>query len=83
MPIPNYTEVSMQDAPQIEYVWLNGEIVPLTDEIALARIRGHGFIPGVREPRFWLITAGIILITLALGLKIKEFFYNNKQKKDD
>ncbi|MDR2706810.1 MAG: hypothetical protein LBC02_13600 [Planctomycetaceae bacterium] len=83
MPIPNYTEVSMQDAPQIEYVWLNGEIVPLTDEIALARIRGHGFIPGVREPRFWLITAGIILITLALGLKIKDFFYNNKQKKDD
>jgi hypothetical protein len=83
MPIPNYTEVSMQDAPQIKYVWLNGEIVPLTDEIALARIRGHGFIPGVREPRFWLMTAGIIMITLALGLKIKDFFCNSKQKKDN
>ncbi|MDR0705655.1 MAG: hypothetical protein LBF88_11785 [Planctomycetaceae bacterium] len=80
MPIPNYTEVSMQDALQIQYVWLDGEIVPLTDELALARIRGHGFIPGVREPRFWLIVSGILMMAIALGLKIKDFFYNRKQK---
>jgi hypothetical protein len=83
MPIPNYTEVSMQDALQIQYVWLDGEIVPLTDELALARIRGHGFIPGVRESRFWLIVSGILMMAIALGLKIKDFFYNRKQKKDD
>jgi hypothetical protein len=81
--VANMTLVTMLDVPQIEYVWFNGEVVPLTDEIALARIRGHGFIPGVREPRFWLIVSGILMMALALGLKIKDFFYNSKQKKGD
>ncbi|MDR0609751.1 MAG: hypothetical protein LBG58_06550 [Planctomycetaceae bacterium] len=79
--IPNWTKVSVMDAPQIDYVWFDGEIVPLTDEIALARIRGHGFIPGVREPRFWFIAAGIFMVTLALGLKIRDFFRNRKNRK--
>jgi hypothetical protein len=80
MPIPNYTEVSMQDALQIQYVWLDGEIVPLTDEIALARIRGHGFMPGVREPRFWLIAAGVGLIFLGIFFKIKTIIQNWRKK---
>jgi hypothetical protein len=79
-PIPNYTEVSMQDAPQIQYVWLDGEIVPLTDELALARIREHGFIPGVREPRFWFIAAGAVLIFLSIFFKIKMIIQDWKKK---
>jgi hypothetical protein len=70
--IPNFTEVSMQDVPQIKYVWLDGKIVPYTDELALSRLRGHGFIVSVREPRFWLIAGGIILIVFSVGLKIKD-----------
>jgi hypothetical protein len=81
MPIPNYTEVSMQEAPQIRYVWLDGEIVPYTDEVALARIRGHGFIPGVQEPRFWFIAAGVILIILGLFFKIKMILQDWKDDK--
>ncbi|MDR0704117.1 MAG: hypothetical protein LBF88_03935 [Planctomycetaceae bacterium] len=80
MPIPNYTEVSMQDDLQTQYVWLNGEIVPLTDELALARIRGHGFMPGVREPRFWFIATGAVLIFLSLFFKIKTIIQNWRKK---
>jgi hypothetical protein len=78
--IPNYTEVFMQDAPQIRDVWLDGEIVPYTDEVALARIRGHDFIPGVREPRFWLIAAGVILVILGLFFKIKMILQDWRRK---
>ncbi|GHT19523.1 hypothetical protein FACS1894189_8370 [Planctomycetales bacterium] len=76
--IPNYTEISMQDALQIKYVWFDGKIEPLTDELALARLRGHKFIPGVREPRFWLIASGIILISLALAGQLWKYYQNKK-----
>ncbi|GHT19526.1 hypothetical protein FACS1894189_8380 [Planctomycetales bacterium] len=82
MPIPNYTEVFMQDAPQIQYTWLDGKIEPLTDELALARLRGHKFIPGVREPRFWFIASGIILISIALAGQLWKYFQNKKKKED-
>jgi hypothetical protein len=71
--IPNGTPVSMNDAPQIEYVWMDGEIVPKTDEVALAIARGgHKFIPGPQEPRFWLIALGIIMMLLGGGLKLRD-----------
>ena len=66
-PIPDYTQVQLFSQRQIAYVWVNGKIIPLTDELALARARGHGFIPGTREPRFWLMATGIGLILFALG----------------
>ena len=72
--IPNYTEVYMQDAAHIQHIWLDGKVVPLTDELALARARGHGFIPGVREPRFWLMTLGIAMILIALGRMAYRYF---------
>jgi hypothetical protein len=65
--VPNYTEVTMADAPQIKYIWLDGKIVPYTDELALARLRGHKFVPGVREVQFWLITLGFVLLMLGVG----------------
>ncbi|MDR1478205.1 MAG: hypothetical protein LBJ00_04620 [Planctomycetaceae bacterium] len=82
-PVPNYTEVFMQDAPQVKYVWLDGKIVPYTDELAMAQLRGHKFMPGVNESRFWVMAVGILMITIALGFKIRGFFYNNRQKKDN
>ncbi len=76
--IHDYTPVYVMDAPQIDYVWLDGKVVPLTDELALARIRGHSFKPGIRNPRTWLIAAGLIMILLAGGLKIREFMQKRK-----
>ena len=80
--IPNYTEVFTQDAIQIKHIWLDGRIVPLTDELALAlaRARGHGFIPGVREPRFWMMALGIVMILFALGRMAYKYF---KSKGDE
>jgi hypothetical protein len=66
----------MQDAPQIQYVWIDGNIEPLTDELALARIQGQRFIPGFNEPRFWFITIGIILMSLGLGGKLWKYIKN-------
>jgi hypothetical protein len=65
--VPNYTEVTMMDALQIKYIWLDGKIVPYTDELALARLRGHKFVPGVREVQFWLIALGFVLLMLGVG----------------
>lgn len=65
--VPNYTPVFMEDAPQIKYVWLEGKIVPLTDKLALAQARGHGFIPGPTEPRFWFMAIGILLMLIGGG----------------
>jgi len=70
--IPNYSVVSLQDVPQIDYVWLDGRIVPKTDEIALAIARGnHGFLPAPQEPRFWFMVLGLGLLLLGGGLKIR------------
>lgn len=68
--IPNGSVVQMRDAPQIEYIWLDGKIVPKTDEAMLAIARGgHKFMPGPNETRFWLMGIGIALILFALGVK--------------
>lgn len=73
--IPNGTPVSMQDAPQLQYVWLDGKIVPKTDEVALRIARGgHKFMPGPDEPRFWLMGVGIALIVFALGVKAYKMY---------
>ena len=65
--IPDHTQVQLFSQQQIEHVWIKGKIVPVTDEVALANARGHGFIPGVREPRFWLMALGTAMILIALG----------------
>ena len=70
--IPNGTEVYVKNVPQIEYVWFNGKIVAKTDEIALAIARGdHGFMPGPKNPRFWFMALGAILLLVGGGLKIR------------
>ncbi len=77
--IADGTEVYLSDAPQIEHIWLDGKIVPKTDEAMLAVIRGHSFKPGIRNPRYWLIAAGLIMIAVAGGLKIREFMQKRKE----
>ncbi|MDR3111226.1 MAG: hypothetical protein LBU65_16280, partial [Planctomycetaceae bacterium] len=80
--IPNETEVKVLETPQIKYVWLDGKIVPFTDELALARLRGHKFIPGVREPGFWFMAAGIIMIVIAIIGKIWKYINKRKSNGD-
>ena len=66
--IPDYTEVTVLNKRQIQHVWLDGKVVPLTDELMLAIARGgHKFMPGPDEPRFWLMSIGILLCVLGLG----------------
>ncbi|MDR0608665.1 MAG: hypothetical protein LBG58_00970 [Planctomycetaceae bacterium] len=77
--IPNYNLVYMQDAPQIQYVWFDGKIELLTDALALARIQGQRFIPGINESRFWFMITGIILIFLALAGKLWKFIKNQNK----
>jgi hypothetical protein len=71
--IDNGTDVIVSDALQIQYVWLDGEIVPKTDEVALRIARGdHKFMPGPKEPRFWFIALGIIMLLLGGGMKLRD-----------
>lgn len=78
--IPDGTSVTMQDAPQIEYIWLNGKIVPKTDALMLAIARGnHKFIPGPREPRFWLLLLGIVGILVGGGWKFYDFWTSDRE----
>ncbi|MDR1924839.1 MAG: hypothetical protein LBQ66_10735 [Planctomycetaceae bacterium] len=65
--IPNGTVVHVQDVPQIKHVWIDGKIVPWTDENALESIRGSRFVPSVREIQFWLIVSGFVLFLLGIG----------------
>ena len=78
--IPDGTSVFMQDAPQIQYVWFDGKIVPKTNEVMLAIARGgHKFMPGPSEPRFWMMAIGILLIVYACSVKAYRHFKNKGQ----
>ncbi|MDR2345720.1 MAG: hypothetical protein LBE18_06605 [Planctomycetaceae bacterium] len=78
--IPNGTVIHLMDVPQIKYVWFDGKIVPWTDDMALESIRNQKFIINVREPRFWFISLGIILIVLGIGWKILGYLQERKKK---
>jgi hypothetical protein len=63
-PVPNGTQVSMQDAMHDKYVWYKGKIVPATNEVMLIIARGdHKFTSG----RVWLIAISVILILIGGG----------------
>ena len=79
---PNYTSVLVLDKPQIGYVWLDGKVVPLTNGVALANARGHGFIPGRNEPRFWMMALGIIFILAGLGKMLYNYFIQRLRNKE-
>ena len=73
--MPNGTPAYMRDAPQIQYIWFDGKIVPKTDELMLRIARGnHRFIPGPSEPRFWMMGIGIALIVFALSVKAYKMY---------
>ena len=77
--IPNGTPVYAEDAPQIEYIWLDGKIVPKTNEVMLAIARGgHKFMPGPESPRFWFLGISILLILMGGGIWV----YKNFIRKD-
>jgi hypothetical protein len=80
VPIPDFTKVSMQDARQIQYVWVDGEVKPLTDKLAEERLRGVKFIPGTAEPRFWMMFVGTLMVVLALIGLIRNYFRNKNNK---
>ncbi|GHT27467.1 hypothetical protein FACS18942_06850 [Planctomycetales bacterium] len=78
---PDYTEVYMQDAPYIKYIWLDGKVEPLTDELAISIAQGgHKFIPAPNESRFWMIAAGLIMIVIALAGKRRKYYKNKNNK---
>jgi len=78
--VPNGTKSVLYDSPNIQYVWCDGKIVPRTDEVMLAIARGnHKFMPGPQEPRFWMITIGILLIVYACSAKAYQYFKNKGQ----
>lgn len=75
-PVPDGTKV-FDEHPNnrhIEYVWLDGKIVPKTDEVALAMAKGHGFMPGPKSLRFWFVLPGLLMIMAACGLKSYKYF---------
>jgi hypothetical protein len=81
--IPNGTRAVLFDAPQIQYIWLNGRIVPKTDEVMLAIARGgHKFMPGPDNPRFWMMGTAIVLILIALARMAYRLFVKNEDIKD-
>jgi hypothetical protein len=78
--IPNGTRVTVLDAQQIEYVWFDGVIEPKTDDLMLRIARGgHRFMPGVGEPRFWLIATGLFFIILGIALKIRAYLKQRRR----
>jgi len=73
--IENGTECVIKDAPQIQYIWMDGKPVVKTDEAMLAIARGgHKFMPGPDNPRFWMVIISVILILIGGGsLAYKHF----------
>jgi len=77
--VPNGTEVNLSNPAHIQYIWLDGKIVPKTDEAMLAIARGgHKFMPGPQESRFWMMSIGIFLILLSCG----KLAYDHFKKKN-
>jgi hypothetical protein len=60
-------------------MWLDSGIVPKTDENIMKLLRGHKFMPGPAEPRFWMLWIGVTLILIAFG----KFVYDHFRKKGE
>ena len=69
--VPDATPISVEGSPQIAYMWLDGEVVPQTDEAMLALASGHKFMPGVGEPRFWLMAVGLMMLLIGGGILLR------------
>jgi len=80
--VPDHSTVTIQDALHLSPTRTieEGKIVIVMDEIALRNARGHKFMPGPNEPRFWLLSIGIILLLVSGGKLIYDHF---KKKKDE
>lgn len=80
-PVPDGTKVYVAEKPQIAHIWLKGEIVPKTSEVMLRIARGdHKFMPGVREPRFWMMALGILFIVFGISLKARSMVRQWREK---
>jgi hypothetical protein len=67
-PIPNGTKVTMQDAPQLKFVWEDGKIVPALDAKAVAAAREAKFRGGRGSGRLWMFGLGLVLVLIVLVL---------------
>ena len=73
--IENGTTVYVEEARQIDHIWLDGKPVVKTDEVMLAIARGgHKFMPGPDNPRFWMMLLSIILILTGGGMWVYKNF---------
>ena len=77
--IPNGTPALNRRASHIDYIWWDGEIIPKTCEAMLAIARGgRTFMPGPTEPRFWLVTIGILLMLVGGGKMLYDHIKKTK-----
>ena len=78
--IDNGADIKLIDTPQLEYIWMDGKIVPKTDERMLAIAQGgNKFMPGPKESRFWLIFLGIVGILVGGGWKLYDFWTSDRE----
>jgi len=61
--VPDGLRVSMGDAPQLDYVWVDGKIVPWTD--AMPFPRGARFLKGDgSRASVWFVGLNVVIITV-------------------
>lgn len=68
--VANGLAVSMQDAPHLGFVWLNGAAVPRADVVP-ALLEEPEFPGGRGSPRFWLLISNAVLLSVLAVLCIK------------
>ena len=68
--IPNGTEVSMQDAHHLDFVWRDGEVVALAEE-SLEALRDSKNLGGPGSPRFWAVAVGVVFLAFVVYLVIR------------
>jgi hypothetical protein len=68
--IPNGTEVNMQDAPQLNYVWQDGKAIPQLNKKALAAARGARFVGLAKTSWIWMISGALVLLIAVFIFRI-------------
>lgn len=71
-------EVSMQDALHLEHVWLEGEIVPRTEAMLIAKNDAE-FVGGRGFSRFWLYLLNGFLLVVCLCIGFRQWFLSSRQ----
>jgi len=69
-PIPNSTRISMEDAPQLGFVWQDGKIIPNSGTGAIKFAEQAQFTPPPPDSgrHFWLILNAVIAIVVLVAI---------------